>query len=91
MSSLVTVQQQSSSNSVADDHETSTIILQSAIKILANDSRLHAYRKAIRIESDGDRLIMSGRLPTFYLKQVLQETLRQIDGVHRIVNHVDVD
>ena len=35
-------------------------------------------------------LTLEGRLPSFYLKQVLQTLLRGLDGVTRIVNRVDV-
>jgi hypothetical protein len=36
------------------------------------------------------RLILCGCVPSFYLKQVLQELMRDIDHVEQIVNHVDV-
>jgi hypothetical protein len=49
--------------------------------------RLHL----IRIEARGGTLFLSGRLPSFYMKQVLQTTLRGIDGVSEIENHVEVD
>ena len=35
-------------------------------------------------------LKLEGRLPSFYLKQVLQTLLRDLDGVTRIDNRVDV-
>lgn len=35
-------------------------------------------------------LTLQGRLPSFYLKQVLQTLLRNVDGVTRIDNRVDV-
>jgi hypothetical protein len=35
-------------------------------------------------------LILEGRVPSFYLKQVLQTTLKGIPGVRRIDNRVDV-
>ena len=35
-------------------------------------------------------LTLTGRLPSFYLKQVLQTLLRDLDGVTRIDNRVDV-
>jgi len=35
-------------------------------------------------------LTLDGRLPSFYLKQVLQTLLRDLDGVTRIDNRVDV-
>ena len=35
-------------------------------------------------------LVIRGRVPTFYLKQLLQDALKQIEGVRRIDNRVDV-
>ncbi len=35
-------------------------------------------------------LILTGRLPSFYLKQMLQTTLKTVSGVKRIDNRVDV-
>ena len=37
-----------------------------------------------------DTLILSGRLPSFYLKQVLQTIMKNVPGVTHIVNQVDV-
>jgi hypothetical protein len=33
---------------------------------------------------------LSGRLPTFYLKQLLQETVRHLPGVQHVRNEIDV-
>ena len=35
-------------------------------------------------------LILQGRLPSFYLKQVLQTLLRDLEGVEQIDNQVEV-
>jgi hypothetical protein len=35
-------------------------------------------------------LTVRGRVPTFYLKQLLQTALKRVDGVERINNQVDV-
>jgi len=35
-------------------------------------------------------LVIRGRVPTFYLKQLLQDALKHLKGVHRIDNRVDV-
>jgi hypothetical protein len=35
-------------------------------------------------------LIIEGTVPSFYLKQVLQTLLREIEGVVRVINRVDV-
>ncbi len=44
----------------------------------------------LQIESSGDSVVVSGRLPTYYLKQLVQECIRLIPGVERIDNRVEV-
>jgi hypothetical protein len=44
----------------------------------------------VACEWQDDVLIIRGSLPTFYLKQLLQTALLQVDGVTRIDNRVDV-
>jgi hypothetical protein len=45
---------------------------------------------ALSIEHRGRTLYLSGRLPTFYLKQLVQETVRHIPGVQAIRNEIAV-
>jgi len=45
---------------------------------------------SIGIEYQKGDLVLMGRLPSFYLKQVLQTVLRGLPGVERIDNRVDV-
>ena len=54
---------------------------------------LDAFRgrsSLIEIEQRNKTLILHGRVPSFYLKQILQTTLRDIDGVDEIDNQVSV-
>jgi osmotically-inducible protein OsmY len=44
----------------------------------------------LKIESIGGSVVVSGRVPTYYLKQLLQEAVRAIPGVAHIDNCVDV-
>ena len=44
----------------------------------------------LRIEHRGRTLFLSGRLPTFYLKQLVQEAVRHLPGVQRVRNEIDV-
>lgn len=44
----------------------------------------------IQIESNGDSLVLKGNVPTFHVKQLLQETLRRVEGVTQIENRVVV-
>jgi hypothetical protein len=42
------------------------------------------------IAQEGRNLFLTGRLPTFYLKQLVQEAVRHVPGVQSIYNHIDV-
>jgi hypothetical protein len=44
----------------------------------------------LRIEHRGRTLFLSGRLPTFYLKQLVQEAVRHLPGVQHVRNEIDV-
>jgi hypothetical protein len=48
------------------------------------------YFRYISCSYDHGVLTLHGRLPSFYLKQVLQTMLNNVDGVERIDNQVDV-
>ena len=45
----------------------------------------------IRIDEQDGVLTLEGRLPSYYLKQMLQTVLRDVDGVKKIENRVAVD
>lgn len=42
------------------------------------------------IEHRGRTLFLTGKLPTFYLKQLVQEAVRHVPGVHHVRNLIDV-
>lgn len=42
------------------------------------------------VEQEGKNLYLSGRLPSFYLKQLVQEAVRRVPGVQHIINQIDV-
>lgn len=44
----------------------------------------------VRIKHEGRNLYLSGRLPTFYLKQLVQEAVRHVPGVDFVYNEIDV-
>lgn len=60
------------------------------IKRLLSESPLSEVRR-IRVEHDGDRVFLQGRVKTFYAKQMAQETIRSAAGGLHIVNSVRVD
>jgi hypothetical protein len=44
----------------------------------------------VSIDQEGRTLVLSGRLPSFYLKQLLQEAVRHVPGVGHVRNQIDV-
>ncbi|MCC7085897.1 MAG: BON domain-containing protein [Pirellulales bacterium] len=44
----------------------------------------------VAITQDGRTLLLTGRLPSFYLKQLVQEAVRRVPGVHGVRNMIDV-
>jgi hypothetical protein len=54
------------------------------------NSPIHALRE-IRVEREGERLVLSGFVATFYLKQLAQEALRGLTSGLRLVNEISVD
>ena len=57
---------------------------------LSDGSPYCMYFRGITCDYHDGVLILRGRLPTFYLKQILQTRLRGLEGVSQIRNHVDV-
>jgi hypothetical protein len=46
--------------------------------------------RGVNIKQEGRNLYLSGRLPTFYLKQLVQEAVRHLPGVDFVYNEIDV-
>ncbi len=57
-------------------------------------SRLRSSRyrelRSVTCEFRSGQLYLAGQVPTYYMKQMAQETIRAIDGVEQIVNRVIV-
>lgn len=56
--------------------------------LLARSNYLALRR--LRCEFHDGSLILSGRVPTYYLKQVAQTIVRQLPAVRQVENRVDV-
>ncbi len=61
-----------------------------AVRRRIDDCRHGFMFRKVTAEFEQGNLILSGCVPSFYLKQNLQELLRQIPHVERVVNDVDV-
>lgn len=72
----------------ADDHADVPNIVATAYRRLQSHPCFHDRCHTIGIESSEGRLILTGRLPSFYLKQLAQEALRGL--AWPLVNRIDV-
>ncbi|MCL4204389.1 MAG: BON domain-containing protein [Pirellulaceae bacterium] len=52
-------------------------------------SSVHALR-ALNVEQSGERLVIQGRVKSFYHKQLAQEMVRAVSGGLLVVNSVEV-
>lgn len=50
----------------------------------------YCFLRAVRCEFADGTLTLSGRVPSYYLKQIAQTFGQKVVGVERIVNHIDV-
>jgi len=50
---------------------------------------IYCFRE-IAVESDGAQIVLSGRVSTFYHKQMAQEAVRTIANDIRVCNRIDV-
>ena len=57
---------------------------------LAQHVHFRGYLGCLEIDCREEKLIINGKLPSFYLKQVLQTILRDVPGVRQIDNRVNV-
>ncbi|AMV33569.1 BON domain protein [Pirellula sp. SH-Sr6A] len=51
----------------------------------------HAPRRKVFLESAAGRIVLRGKVDSFYQKQMIQESLRGIEGVERICNQLEVE
>ena len=59
-------------------------------KHLESHPHFRGRMSQVSIAQDGRTLCLTGRLPTFYLKQLVQEAVRHVPGVQNVVNQIDV-
>lgn len=64
-------------------------VLTQARKLLS-ESPFDSIRR-LAVERDGDEILLRGQVPTFYQKQLAQETIRTATRGMLLVNHVKVD
>jgi osmotically-inducible protein OsmY len=47
--------------------------------------------RQLRFETQDGRVVLRGTVSSYYQKQMAQETLRRVDGVSHIENHLEVN
>jgi hypothetical protein len=65
----------------------------SAVQSRAADALRHSSHPALRklsVEETDDRIIISGRVASYYLKQLAQETIMPVRGDLMVINRVAV-
>lgn len=72
----------------AETLELDSVVESQAQELLAQSNYLALRR--LRCEFHDGSLVLNGRVPTFYLKQVAQTVVRQLPEVRRIDNRIDV-
>jgi osmotically-inducible protein OsmY len=50
----------------------------------------HLFSRAVSCEYDQGVLVLRGRVPSFYLKQLAQERVTSLDGISKVVNQIEV-
>lgn len=65
-------------------------LIDSARVQLENHPHFRGRLESLSINQRGRTLYLSGQLPTFYLKQLVQEILRRLPGVNGIRNEIVV-
>ncbi|MBN2477295.1 MAG: BON domain-containing protein [Pirellulales bacterium] len=50
----------------------------------------HTARRNLHFETSEGRVILKGVVNTYYQKQMAQEAVRHVDGVHEIANELQV-
>jgi hypothetical protein len=77
-------------DSSSNSKSSSRTVEQKARELLCQVPHFRGHAGSFECEYRDGVLIVRGRVPTFYLKQVLQTVLKEIKGVSHIDNQVDV-
>ena len=65
-------------------------LMEMARRKLEQHPHFHGHTSQLQIKQSGSTLCLTGQLPSFYLKQLVQEALRGLPGVQEIDNGIDV-
>ena len=59
-------------------------VVQQAQELVAHNPYFHGRSQLFKFDFVDGVLVVDGRVPTFYLKQLLQHTVQQMSGVRRV-------
>jgi osmotically-inducible protein OsmY len=65
------------------------IVSSRVVQVLRQSS--HPALRTLAVEEDESTVIISGRVSSYYLKQLAQETVMPVRGARQLVNRVLVD
>lgn len=65
-------------------------LLRMARERLQRNNHFALHDNCVRISKEGQRLVLTGQVPSFYLKSLLQNLLLDLPGIQRVDNRVDV-
>jgi osmotically-inducible protein OsmY len=51
----------------------------------------HLRQRKLRFEAQEGRVVLRGVVSSYYQKQMAQESLRRLEGVNQIENHLEVN
>lgn len=51
----------------------------------------HLSRRALSVEAEAGRVILRGKVSSYFEKQLAQEAVRRVDGIHHIDNELEVN
>lgn len=51
----------------------------------------HFPGRHLEVEDSEGRVVLKGRVGSYFHKQMAQETVRRLDGVHEVENQLEVD
>ena len=58
--------------------------------LTALEGNPYIARRSLRFETKAGRVTLRGTVATYFQKQMAQEALRHVDGVHEIANELEV-
>ena len=73
-------------------HQPGRVLVARVKSALEQNPYFRGRLRHIHVQSEDNRtVVLTGRLPSFYLSQILQTVVQQVEGVESLSNRVEVD